>query len=384
MSKGVFGAYGFDATAKQMFIPIREEAKKRGYGFEQIEPLDYELLVDNLEGYHDCDVLLINPASLDSRAEILLGSRAAQGTWPSFWLIEDVPYGAFREGALALAHLAEGVIAATDYSAVEARKLGKYKAVEFLGLPQHWKTIYQSMMSFKDARDEWRRGARYKWVGGHSVPFRSDDFLLVVPGPKEYGAANRLLAFALRAERIIGERFVLAFAPHPGELAEAERIGKEKMFYDVILTGRERMLERVPNLEINEERLLKLPCLYAIADLVLNNGGRSDDIPAAMARLPMMYWYNEATRQFLAESGLFFVRDLGGGRIRREKGKWFVAELGASWRFTTRTFTAGFQRMRDRGEAYRALHDAQERYFPVPKVWNTAATLVDFLERVVA
>lgn len=374
--KSMIGGYGFDAGAADYLGPIRREAQGRCLDFLQVPPLDQKTLREFMQCYGQCSAVLIVPSSMTPRAEIMLGRMLAADSIP-FWIAEDVPYAAYREGAMILAGKARGLIAATEYSAREAARLGLYHEIRFCGLPQNWKEKYETMSRMREQRAE-IRPKLMKDANGRTSPLDPEDFLLFIPGSRQFGMANQLIRFAFLMEKIVSrDRLVIAFKPHPGERAEALRIGKAADFERAILTQRRTLLSTLSVLEFNPEEF-SIAHLYGLADVVLVSGARTDDIPAAMAHLRMVYWANERTRRYLAETGAFFVRG-SGGKTRKELGKWYVPELGASLKVTTRTFAASVRSLLASQDTEQKLREAQERYFPVPEVWDTASAVINLV-----
>lgn len=359
------GYYGYDNVFRSLFPPIIKEAEEvRGHEKGVwLPPQVRGVAAERKREVFSCDVLLLGLSSFQTQEELELVDMAKKVV-----VIADVPGSELRPKAqmwvqeqaafLRTQRTLRGLIIALKSSRQRAFGFGyRPEDIHYLGPPPHWGVSYRQMLSCGADLAYTRSGITVRYWN-QERRLVSGDYLVFVPGGKNPLLTNTLLRHSIVAgKELLGERFLLGFAPHPGE--RAEKPEDEEMFArafaerDILLKGLRRA-DMSPF--TNPER-------YAIADLVITTGGPTETVSASYARnTNIMYYRDEAVTKLLAESGV-------------QDGKWFVPDYGGAHLVGPGNFLAGMRfAMSAEGKEY--LRIKQEENFPLPETWDTATAIV--------
>jgi len=361
--------YGYDAVFANLFPPIVAEAEKRGHEKPIVPPHGVRgVAAEWKDEMRDCDVALVGLSSYQTQEEVAF-LEALQRVI----IIADVPTSELRPKAQKWVQAQrdlpmsqrklKGLLLALEASRGAAIRFGyPPEDIYYLGPPPHWGASYRQMVDIDlpVVRLQLRKRR------GEDEPERlaDDDFLVYVPGTKITPVVNAMLRGTIETCReIFGDKFVLGFAPHPGEKPESP---EEEVPFAAAVAERQQLLK---GLALADVVKIRNPQRYALADLVVMSGGPNETISGAYARNDRMAYYrDENTIAALAASGV------GGG-------KWFVAELGGAYAFGSESFREAI-RFVTSPEGRVHIRAQQEKNFPLPETWDTAPAIVDFLEEV--
>ena len=363
-----FGYYGYDATFRSLFPLVIAEAGRHGHASVWIPPQVKGAAIVLKENVHDCDVVLLGLSSTQTQEELALVDACRRVV-----VIADVPGSELRPQARPWIYAERalpfeerklrGLILALGTSRFAASEFGyPPEDIYYVGPPPHWGASYRQMIAID--RVHARIGVVVQYMGQERL-LSSDDALVVVPGTKNPFVVNAMLRCAIDAgQKIFGRRFVLGFAPHPGERAEKP---EEEADFARAFAERDGIL----NSGLRRANLSHLanPQRYAIADLVITTGGPTETIAASYARnTRVAYYRDDKVIEYLAAGGI-------------QDGKWFVAELGAACIIEPHNYLRQLAfLMSHEGQEYTLAQ--QEKHFALPDTWRTAPAIVDLLEKV--
>jgi len=362
------GYYGYDNVFKSLLPPIiRETEDVRGYvKGVWLPPQIRGVAAERKLEIADCDAVLLGLSSFQTQEELVLVGAAKRVV-----VIADAPGSELRPKAQAWVReqamlpkaqrKLRGVIIALESARQGAIDFGyPPEDIYYVGPPPHWGVSYRQMMEIDIGAV---RSSLVVRRGQEELqPFVSEDVLVYVAGTKMPLVVNAMLRCAITAGReLFGHRFVLGFAPHPGERAEKQE--DEEMFAQAF-AERAKMREGLREADVSK---ISNPQRYAVADLVITTGGPTETLAAAYARnTNVVYYRDAAVVMFLVESGV-------------QEGKWFVPDYGGAYLVGPETFLDGVRfAMSPEGKAY--LLKQQEENFPLPETWDTAPAIVDVLE----
>ncbi|OGZ97796.1 MAG: hypothetical protein A2679_03250 [Candidatus Sungbacteria bacterium RIFCSPHIGHO2_01_FULL_54_26] len=349
--------YGYDNVFKALFpLVIKEAEGARGH--EQgvwLPPQVRDVAAERKNEVLDCDVVLLGLSSFQTQEEMTV-----IGTCRRVVIIADCPGSELRPKAQTWVReqaalprrerKLKGLLLALESSRQKAIEFGyPPEDIHFVGVPPHWGISYRQM----------------KEIDVPAVRARlSEGFLVFVPGGKNPLLTNTLLRHSIVAGReVIGEQFLLGFAPHPGE--KPENWGEVEIFARAF-AERTLMLD---GLRMADMTPFTNPERYAIADIVITTGGPTETIAAAYARnTNIVYYRDNVVRKVLAESGV-------------ENGDWFVPDYGGAHLAGPDDFL-DVVRFAMSPDGKERLLRTQEKSFPLPETWDTAPAIVDVLERV--
>ena len=350
--------YGYDNVFKSLFPPVIKEAEG-ARGHEKgvwLPPQARGVATEHKSEVLDCDIVLLGLSSFQTQEELTM-----MDTCRRVVIIADCPGSESRPKAQAWVReqaafprrerKLKGLLLALESSRQRAIGFGyPEEDIHFVGVPPHWGISYQQM------KDVDVGAARVALPGG---------FLVFVPGGKNPLLTNTLLRHSIVAGReVIGEQFLLGFAPHPGE--KPENSGEAEIFARAF-AERTSMLEGLRRADMTP---FSNPERYAIADLVITTGGPTETIAAAYARnTNVVYYRDNAVRELLAESGV-------------EGGNWFVPDYGGAHLAGPDDFL-DVVRFAMSPDGKECLLRTQEKNFPLAETWDTAPAIVDLLEKVV-
>lgn len=352
------GYYGYDNAFRSLFPPIIkevEEVRTHEKGV-WLSPQIRGIAVERKEEMRDCDCLLLGLSSYQTQEEMELIDACQRVV-----IIADTPGSELRPKAREWVQMQtalpeherklKALLLALESSRQAAIDFG-YPAdsIHHVGVPPHWGVSYRQMKTIDVLAVRARIG---------------DGFLVFVPGGKNPLLTNTLLRHSVAAGKdLIGNRFLLGFAPHPGE--KPEKPEEEEVFAKAFLE-RQQVFE---GLRLVDMKPFTNPERYAIADLVITTGGPTETIAAAYARNTNVVYYRDAdVMSFLAESGA-------------QDGKWFVPDYGGAHLAGPENFLESVRfAMSVDGKEY--LRTKQEENFPLPETWDTAPAIVDLLEEVI-
>ncbi len=365
------GCYGYDAVFGNLFPPIAAEAEKRGYEKPIVLPYGVRgIAAERKDEMRGCDVGLVGLSSYQTQEELELLDALK---WVV--IIADVPTSELRPKAQQWVQAQrdlprsqrklKGLLLALEASRDGAIRFG-YPAEDIyhLGPPPHWGVSYRQMVEI-DAQTV-RAGLCKRHGDGEPQSLTAEDFLVYVPGTKITPVVNAMLRSVIQVGReILGDRFALGFVRHPGERPESP---KEETPFAEAMEERQHLLEGLTRVDLYD---VTNPQRYAVADRIVYSVGPNESIAGAFARNDrMVYYRDENTIAALAASG-------------SEGGKWFVAELGASYVITPQTYREGL-RFFFGPDGPASVRAKQEEHFPLPETWDTAPAIVDFLEEIAA
>lgn len=355
--------YGYDNAAKNLFPPIVEELGKRGHAPISWPPQVRGVATANMEELYDCDIGLLNLASFQTQEELVPFAVLIALGKPVI-VIADVPGAECRRKARPFASKASGLITPLEAGRTAAVNLGYRQDRIRCIIPPHWGNLYRQMVSMDMIAIGAARENRLTTRQGEGK-LTPDDVLVYVAGNKDPLIVNSMLRLTIETgTALLGNRFVLGFAPHPGEKPEKP---EDEGLFNQAFAERAELLKGVNQTNIRD---LSNPERYAVAGLIVTSGGPNETIAGAYARNDqMLYYFDENVAAWMAEAGY-------------EDGRWFVAELGAMQKVGPGSFADGFHSLFTDGRA--RIRAMQKKHFPVPETWDTAPAIVDFLEEVAA
>ena len=306
-----------------------------------------------------CDLIVFGgPASFDTEVETNLLDALPEEI--PLVVLEDVPGSCLRPKFKNYASRAKVVVVAMEQSAQGALQFG-YQATEYLGLPQHWKSGYDALVSADkvSARARFNKSRRIA-LGDTSL--ESSDKVLSYGCVKHAGINNLILAYMTIAA---DDATVLAFKTRGDEkLDDREREVRESLV---------RLQKEAWFLNLGNATLTEVLCA---SDIAVFSGGATDSISCALARFPAIYCTSNEVRAVNLKQGI------------PEDGEWFVSKMGGNLVVDMDNGPDEFSRavrslLTPQGQA--ELRHVQEAVFPAPPaVWETDCVVVRYLEHVAA